>query len=253
MDDSSSKMVTKSEQTCVEIYETDIILGGNEVVQMASTKARGAFPTRTVCTTTKCSQVNRHYSYSGAETGPVCSEFLVDEKFDLWGRNRYVLLRYVGKFLTLLLLLNIFICSLDFLSSAFRILGGKTAGGIFNNSEILDNPIAGLMIGILFTVLVQSSSTSTSVIVTMVASGIINVEPAIPMIMGAVVGTSVSLAQSNDWFEFRRTFAGATVHDMFNWLTVVVFLLPLEWATGLISILATHAVKSLNSVQFDLL
>jgi len=55
--------------------------------------------------------------------------------------------------------------------------------------------------------------------------------------MGVNIGTSltntiVSLAQSTDREEFRRAFAGATVHDMFNWLTVIV-LLPLEMLTGL--------------------
>ncbi|XP_053408236.1 sodium-dependent phosphate transport protein 2B-like [Mercenaria mercenaria] len=264
MDDSSSKMVALSEQTCVEIDEKripiDIILGGNEVPcklvpdekgLAATWVAPGELPPEYCeCDPLECDSeparppVFQFGSFSStgsfwdedddvtevAETGPIWSEL------DLCGRIRYVLLRCVGKFVALLLLLYIFICSLDFLSSAFRILGGKTAGGVFNNSEILGNPIAGLMIGILSTVLVQSSSTSTSVIVTMVASGIINVEPAIPMVMGANIGTSVtntivSMAQSSDRREFRRAFAGATVHDMFNWLTVIV-LLPLEWATG---------------------
>lgn len=54
--------------------------------------------------------------------------------------------------------------------------------------------------------------------------------------MGANIGTSVTntivaLGQMSDKGEFRRAFAGATVHDMFNWLTVIV-LLPLEVATG---------------------
>ena len=54
--------------------------------------------------------------------------------------------------------------------------------------------------------------------------------------MGANIGTSVtntivSLAQSPNRDEFRRAFAGATVHDMFNWLSVIV-LLPIEAATG---------------------
>ncbi|XP_060068045.1 sodium-dependent phosphate transport protein 2A-like [Ylistrum balloti] len=92
------------------------------------------------------------------------------------------------------------------------------------------------MIGILATVLVQSSSTSSSIVVTMVASGILEVRPAIPIIMGANIGTSVtntivSMAQSGDRETFKRAFAGATVHDMFNWLSVVV-LLPLEVLTG---------------------
>ena len=61
-------------------------------------------------------------------------------------------------------------------------------------------------------------------------------EPAIPIIMGSNVGTSVTntlvaLAQSADRDEFRRAFAAATVHDMFNWLSVGV-LLPVEVLTG---------------------
>ena len=60
--------------------------------------------------------------------------------------------------------------------------------------------------------------------------------PAIPIIMGANIGTSVTntivaMAQSSKKEEFRLAFAGATVHDMFNWLSVI-FLLPLEAATG---------------------
>ena len=65
---------------------------------------------------------------------------------------------------------------------------------------------------------------------------VLQVRPAIPIIMGANIGTSVtntivSLAQSGDRNQFRRAFAGATVHDMFNWLSVLI-LLPLEAITG---------------------
>ena len=77
----------------------------------------------------------------------------------------------VGKIALLLGFLYLFICSLSFLSSAFRLLGGKAAGRAFAENEILSNPVAGLMIGVLVTVLVQSSSTSTSIVVAMVASG----------------------------------------------------------------------------------
>lgn len=48
---------------------------------------------------------------------------------------------------------------------------GKVAGDIFQDNVILSNPVAGLMVGILVTVLVQSSSTSTSIIVSLVSSG----------------------------------------------------------------------------------
>jgi hypothetical protein len=70
----------------------------------------------------------------------------------------------------LTILLYLFICSLNFLSSSFRLLGGKTAGRVISQNQLLKNPMVGLMIGVLVTVLVQSSSTSTSIVVTMVAS-----------------------------------------------------------------------------------
>jgi len=54
--------------------------------------------------------------------------------------------------------------------------------------------------------------------------------------MGANIGTSVtntivSIGQIASKNDFRRAFAGATVHDVFNWLTVII-LLPIEIMTG---------------------
>ena len=76
----------------------------------------------------------------------------------------------LGKAASLLALLYFFICSLDLLSTAFRLLGSRAVGRFFSDNELLQNPVVGLMIGVLVTVLVQSSSTSTSIVVTMVAS-----------------------------------------------------------------------------------
>ncbi|XP_043192386.1 sodium-dependent phosphate transport protein 2B-like isoform X1 [Amphibalanus amphitrite] len=166
----------------------------------------------------------------------------------------------IVKIITLLSLLYLFICSLDFLSQAFRLVGGRTASQVFSSSELLTNPVVGLMMGCLVTVLVQSSSTSTSIIVSMVASGLLQVRTCIPMIMGANIGTSitntiVSLTQVADRNEFRRAFGGATVHDMFNWLAVLS-LLPLELIIQAINPsgqgyleLMTDAI--LNSVNLD--
>ncbi|XP_068670863.1 sodium-dependent phosphate transport protein 2B-like [Montipora foliosa] len=154
------------------------------------------------------------------------------------------------KIILLLVLLYLFICSLDFLSSAFRLLGGKAAGEVFSSNKILGNPIAGLMIGILATVLVQSSSTTTSIVVSMVAAEILPVEPAIYIVMGANIGTSVTntmvaLAQAAERNEFRRAFAGAVVHDIFNWLSVLVFL-PLEVISGYLRSLTGQIIKGLD-------
>ena len=63
--------------------------------------------------------------------------------------------------------------------SSFHIIRNKTFNikyrnyryQVFAKSSVLNNPIIGLMIGVLVTVLVQSSSTSTSIIVAMVSAG----------------------------------------------------------------------------------
>jgi len=141
------------------------------------------------------------------------------------------LLKTVG----ILLSLYLFVCSLTFLSTSFRILGGRNLSSLFSDSEVLSNPIVGVMIGILVTVLVQSSATSTSIIVSLVSAGV-EVRHAVPMIFGSNVGTSVtntivSMTQAGDRESFRRAFAAATVHDMFNWLSVVVMVI-LEVSTG---------------------
>lgn len=97
------------------------------------------------------------------------------------------------------------------------------------------NPIIGLVIGVVATALIQSSSTVTAIIVGMVAGGL-PVSIAIPLIMGANIGTSltstiVSLGHVRSGEEFRRAFSAATVHDAFN-IVAVAILLPLEMVFG---------------------
>ncbi|XP_007239743.3 solute carrier family 34 member 2a [Astyanax mexicanus] len=161
----------------------------------------------------------------------------------------------VLKLVALLGLLYLFVCSLDILSQGFQLVGGKAAGDIFQDNEVLSNPLAGLVIGVLVTLLVQSSSTSSSIVVSMVSSGLLQVSTAVPIIMGTNIGTSVTntvvaMTQAGDRSKFRRAFAGATVHDFFNWLSVLV-LLPLEAATGYLYRLTELIVRSFNIESGD--
>ncbi|RXG70595.1 Sodium-dependent phosphate transport protein 2B [Armadillidium vulgare] len=160
------------------------------------------------------------------------------------------------KMVALVCLLYFFVASLNLLASSFRLIGGRTASAVFQNSELLGNPVVGLMIGVLVTVVVQSSSTSSSIIVSMVAANFLDVQTAIPIIMGANIGTSVtntlvSFGQINDREQFERAFAGATVHDMFNFLSVLV-LLPLEATTGYLNILTKLVISSFAFEQQDM-
>eukprot|EP00957_Ditylum_brightwellii_P194519 14816394-Ditylum_brightwellii.AAC.1 len=75
------------------------------------------------------------------------------------------------------------------MGDAFKMLAGKSPNNLF---EFATNPVTGLMVGILAIVLVQSSSTTTSIIVAAVASKVLPVSTAIPMIFSANIDTSVT-------------------------------------------------------------
>ncbi len=101
------------------------------------------------------------------------------------------------------------------------------------------NPFVGLCIGVLITSLVQSSSFTTSMTVVFVGVGQLTLAQAIPIVMGANIGTSVtsiavSLGHVRRRMEFRRALAGACVHDFFNVCSVLLFF-PLEVAFGIFS------------------
>ncbi len=135
-----------------------------------------------------------------------------------------------------LILLYAFLVGVKALESGIKSFGADFTDSLF---EGVANPVAGLFVGILATVLVQSSSVSTATIVGLVGSGTLAVPLAVPMIMGANIGTTVtntlaSLGYLRRSSEFRRAFAGATMHDFFNLLSVAI-LLPLELATKFLS------------------
>lgn len=143
-------------------------------------------------------------------------------------------------------LIYIFLVGVSLLEGGIKVMGADTQERLFS---AVSNPVAGLCIGILGTVLVQSSSASTSVIVGLVASGALEVKYAVPMVMGANIGTTVtntlvSLGHVRQSNEFRRALAAATVHDFFNILAVAL-LLPLEIFTGVISSIAERISESL--------
>ena len=92
---------------------------------------------------------------------------------------------------TVLLLLFVFLVGVRGLGDGFKLLGKDLLDVFFAATE---NPFIGLMVGILATTLVQSSSVSTSMIVGLVAApeNPLPVANAIPMIMGANIGTTVT-------------------------------------------------------------
>lgn len=140
-------------------------------------------------------------------------------------------LKRIYKILLLIILIYFFFLSIVMMGAGFKSFRGLSENLIASVS----NPIMGLLIGILTTSIVQSSSTTTSIVVGLVASNILGADSiriAIPIIMGANIGTTitntiVSLGHISRTDEFKRAYGCAIVHDIFN-IIVVAILLPLE-------------------------
>ncbi len=138
-------------------------------------------------------------------------------------------LHVIGGVVYFLALLFLFFSSIELMGNAFQIGGAGLADQLLNMAS---DPLAGLLIGFLATSLVQSSSTTTTIVVIMVGSGALTIPLAVPIIMGANIGTTttntiVSIGHVTRPAEFERAFAASTVHDFFNVLAAFT-LLPIE-------------------------
>ena len=109
--------------------------------------------------------------------------------------------------------------------------------GIF---EKIDHPLLLILVGVLFTALIQSSSASTGVVITMVGTGVLPLDLALFIILGANIGTCVTalLASVGANANSKRV---ALIHFTFNVIGTVLF-------TALIWILREPAVNLLVSM-----
>ena len=154
---------------------------------------------------------------------------LVPDPTPLGVQRKLTPIRVVGGVIYFFSLLLLFFVSIELMGTAFEMFGGGVADQLLSMGS---NPVAGLFIGFLATSFVQSSSITTTMVVTMVASGALDVGLAVPIIMGANIGTTttntiVSLGHVTRPAEFERAFAASTVHDFFNVLAAFT-LLPVE-------------------------
>jgi len=146
---------------------------------------------------------------------------------------------------SILAALLIFLFALDLMISSLQYLGTVAAESIILATS---NPFTGLFIGLLITALIQSSSAVTSMVVALVASGSMTIEGAVPIIMGANVGTTitssiVSLGFITKKKEFMRAVSAGTYHNFFNILTVFI-LFPLEYYYGFLSSLSEYIAST---------
>ena len=92
-----------------------------------------------------------------------------------------------------------------------------------NLMKDLENPIFGLIIGAVFTALIQSSSAFTGIVIVLSLQGLLSLEAGIPMLIGANIGTCVTagLASIGASREAKRV---ALAHVIFNTLGAILFI-----------------------------
>ena len=133
------------------------------------------------------------------------------------------------KSIVIIVSVYLFLLSIKLLGHSFQSFGHGFAETLINMTS---NPFSGLIIGVVATSIIQSSSTTTSLVVGLVAGGALTLDTAIPIIMGANIGTTitntlVSFGHISNRSEFKRAFGAGIVHDFFNVLAVII-LFPLE-------------------------
>ena len=134
--------------------------------------------------------------------------------------NQYPIKILITRITFLLFILLGFLISLKLMSFGFEAFGDQAAKNLIYTYAT--SPVISLFIGLLATAITQSSSLTTSIVVSLVASGQFNsIADAVPLIIGANIGTSitstiVSMGHMGNRKEFNKAISAATVHDFFN-------------------------------------
>ncbi len=142
----------------------------------------------------------------------------------------------------------LFLFSILLMTSSIASFGFSLSDYVINTTS---NPFIGLFIGLLATALLQSSSTTTTITVAAVASGTLSLQAAIPVVLGANIGTTltstiVSMGYITKTHEFRKAVAAGTVHDLFN-IVMVLLLFPIEMKYRVLEKGSKYLASSLNT------
>jgi phosphate:Na+ symporter len=114
----------------------------------------------------------------------------------------------------------------------------RTYPGFIELMQGLENPLLGLLVGTLFTALIQSSSAFTGVLIVLAQQQLITLEAGIPMLFGANIGTCITagLASIGMSREAKRV---ALAHVIFKIAGVLLFIF---WIPSFADIIRSLAV-----------
>ncbi len=131
--------------------------------------------------------------------------------------------------LLFLLLIYLFLCSVKMFGASTDLLRNEYKSSVDALFSGMQNPFVGLCIGIFATALMNSSSATTSLVVALVAMNVIPIENAVPVVIGANIGASitsmvVSLGNITDKKAFIRGYGVPFIQDWYSIITATVCL-----------------------------
>jgi len=141
---------------------------------------------------------------------------------------------------------GILFIGLGFMKDAFVPL--KESQGIKDAfARFSDNPLLGILVGMVFTILLQSSSATIAIVQVLAFSGVISFPAAIPVILGDNIGTTITaqLAAMGTNINARRT---AMSHTLFNVIGVayMLFFVYTGWFVKLIDFIIPGNITPKN-------
>lgn len=105
-----------------------------------------------------------------------------------------------------------------------------------------EQPVLGVLVGTIFTVIVQSSSATVGILQGLYSEGILNLQASLPVLFGDNIGTTITAILASLGASIAAKRAAAT-HVLFNVLGSVIFLILLipftiyvEWLTGILGL-----------------
>ncbi|MBO7157608.1 MAG: Na/Pi cotransporter family protein, partial [Clostridia bacterium] len=120
-------------------------------------------------------------------------------------------------------------CGLGLIFVGLNVMSSEEAFGnplvetLFTNIfSVIDHPLLLIVVGVVFTALIQSSSAATGVVITMVGAGVLPLELALFIVLGANIGTCVTalLASIGANENSKRV---ALIHFTFNVIGTALF------------------------------
>ena len=169
----------------------------------------------------------------GANIGTTITGVLVALKNDIFNMIMY-LLAFAGVMMgfaksekaklfgSLFSGLGLIFVGLEIMSSE-QAFGNQLVKDMFTNIfATIDFPLLLILVGVVFTALIQSSSTATGVVITMVGAGVLDLDLALFIILGANIGTCATalLASMGAQANAKRV---AFIHFMFNTIGAAIF------------------------------